>query len=256
MGRVNHSLVKLGARLPSGPPDSRNLRLEKYLPVGVPVPPSTYDWYKRVSRWGPMGNLTIGDCVVAGAGHRIQTWTANQGKEVIIPDAEIISIYSQLSGYDPATGANDNGLDLEAFLKYWQQTGIAGHKIGAYVFIDPTNQLHRWLGSYAFGGLYCGVALPLSAKGQQFWDVTDPKLTGDAEPGSWGGHCLDEGIYDHLSAVFSTWGEEQGASNAFIAAYFFLVAAIISQDFLDGKEDNPLGINLSSLNQDLQAVTS
>ena len=30
-------------------------------------------------------------------------------------------------------------------------------------------------------------------------------------------------IYDPLSAVFSTWGEEQGASNALIAAYFFLV---------------------------------
>ena len=49
--------------------------------LNLPPLPETYDWFRRVSRFGPMGNLDAGDCVVAGAGHMVQTWTANQGKD-------------------------------------------------------------------------------------------------------------------------------------------------------------------------------
>jgi hypothetical protein len=250
---IDHRLVKLG-KLPYKH-DRRNLQLAKYL-VTPPPCPEVYDWLTRVSKFGPMGNLTAGDCVLAGAGHLIQMWTANQGKEIILPDPDILALYSKLTGYDPATGANDNGLNVNDFLKFWRQTGIDGHQIGAYVQVDPANKLHMALACYLFGGVYCGVALPLSAQNQEKWEVTNPSLTGDAAPGSWGGHCVPRGVFDPLGGIFISWGEEYYATNEFIAAYFDEAYAIISQDFLDGKEETPLGFDLAALNADLQAVTA
>src|SRR5208283_1193814 len=106
---IDHRLVKLG-KLPYKH-DRRNLQLAKYL-VSPPPCPDAYSWLGKVSKFGPMGNLTVGDCVVAGAGHLIQDWTSNQGKEIIIPDQDILAVYSKLSGYDPVTGANDDGLNM------------------------------------------------------------------------------------------------------------------------------------------------
>jgi hypothetical protein len=202
-----------------------------------------------------MGNLDAGDCVVAGAGHMIQTWTANQDREVIIPDQDIIGLYSQLTGYDPATGANDNGLNILAFLKFWRTTGVAGHKIGAFVQVNQYDHTQLAYANYLFGGAYCGLALPLTARNQPIWDLIDPDLAGDAAPYSWGGHCVNLGIHDPVGYVFSTWGEEQYASKTFVNAYCDEVYAIISQDFLDRNGKAPNGFDVESLTRDLQAVT-
>jgi hypothetical protein len=254
MGKIDHFMVKLG-KTPATP-DDRNLKLVDYLvPPQLPSLPDTYDWFKQVSRFGPMGNLDAGDCVVAGAGHMVQTWTANQGHEVIIPDADIIRLYSQLTGYDPKTGANDTGLNIAAFLKFWRKSGVAGHKIGAYVQVNPHDKNQLAYANYLFGGVYCGLALPLTAQNQQVWDVADPDLTGNAEPGSWGGHCVNLGIHDPLGYVFSTWGEEQYATRTFVNAYCDEAYAIISQDFLDGNGKAANGFDVDSLTKDLQAVT-
>jgi hypothetical protein len=254
VAKIDHNQIKLG-KLPAVH-DDRNLKLANYLITpALPPLPSTYDWFQRVSRFGPMCNLEVGDCVVAGAGHMVQTWTANQGKEVIIPDQDIIGLYSQLTGYDPATGANDNGLNILAFLKFWRNTGVAGHKIGAFVQVDPHNHTQLAYANYLFGGVYCGLALPLTARNQQIWDVTDPSLTGDAAPDSWGGHCVNLGVHDPLGCVFSTWGEEQYATGSFVKAYCDEAFAIISLDFLDGNGKAPNGFDLDSLTKDLQAVT-
>lgn len=129
MGKVNHNLVKLG-KAPAVH-DPRNLKLVNYIAKEqLPPLPSTYDWFKAVSKFGPLGNLQAGDCVVAGAMHMVQTWTANQDHEVIMTAEQAISLYSQLTGYDPKTGANDTGLNIAAFLKFWRQTGVAVTKSG------------------------------------------------------------------------------------------------------------------------------
>jgi hypothetical protein len=252
--RIDRNQIRLG-KLPYVH-DDRNLKLADYLiSPKLPPLPDTYDWFRQVSGFGPMGNLEAGNCVIAGAGHMVQTWTANQGREVIIPDKDIIGLYSQLTGYDPATGDNDNGLNVLAFLKFWRKTGVAGHKIGAFVQVDHRNHKVLAYANYLFGGVYCGLALPLTAKDQQIWDVTDLSFTGNAEPGSWGGHCVNLGIHDPLGYVFSTWGEEQYATEPFVNAYCDEAYAIISQDFLDGKGLAPNGFDLDSLTKDLQAVT-
>jgi hypothetical protein len=255
MGKVDHNLVKLGKH--DAVYDDRNLKLVNYLiKTELPPLPSTYDWFQRISRFGPLGNLVAGDCVVAGAMHMVQTWTANQGHEIIMTQEQALALYSQLTGYDPKTGANDNGLNIAAFLKFWRQTGVVGHKIGAYVMVNPHDHRQLAYANYLFGGVYCGLALPLTARNQQVWDVTDPSLAEEAAPGSWGGHCVNLGIHDPLGYVFSTWGEEQYATGPFVNSYCDEAYAIISQDFLDGNNKAPNSFDLESLTKDLQAVTA
>ena len=102
--------------------------------------------------------LSVGDCTCAGAGHLIQMWTANQGRKTVLPDVDIRPLL-ELSAYVPGNPATDVGLALIDVLKPWQQTGIDGHKIGAYVQVD-LNQKILGLACYLFGGLYCGVRCP------------------------------------------------------------------------------------------------
>ena len=57
-----------------------------------------------------MENDQIGDCTCAAAGHLIMEWTANAGKKMVMPtDKQIVAAYSAVTGYNPETGANDNG---------------------------------------------------------------------------------------------------------------------------------------------------
>lgn len=233
--------------------------MASYLPPALPAAPDSYDWLTKVSRLGPMGNLAVGDCTCAGAGHHIQMDSAAQGREIILPDEVILALYSKLGGYVPGRPETDNGLYLIQVLKEWQQNGIPDgqgglHKIGAYVQINPQDSGMLALACWLFGGVYCGVALPLSAQGQQTWDVVNGGADPRGQAGSWGGHCVPMGAFDPGGGIFVTWGEEQYATRAFIQKYFDEAWALLDQDFLDGKQDNPLGINVELLNQDLQAV--
>ena len=59
-------------------------------------------------------------------------WTANAAQKLLTPsDQQIVSAGSAITGYNTATGANDNGAVEIDVLNYWRQTGIAEHKIGA-----------------------------------------------------------------------------------------------------------------------------
>ena len=51
-------------------------------------------------------------------------------------------------------------------LNYWRQTGIAGHKIQAFMALEPSNHTHVMDAVWMFGGCYIGLALPKIAQAQ------------------------------------------------------------------------------------------
>ena len=53
-----------------------------------------------------------------------------------------------------------------------------------------------------FGGVYIGLALPLTAQNQDVWDVV-PNGGANAEEGSWGGHCVYVPKYDTVGSPAS-----------------------------------------------------
>jgi hypothetical protein len=236
--------------------DPRTLLLASYLTPALPAPPASFDLTSKVTAWGMMDNDQIGDCTCAAAGHLIMEWTANaKGKMVTPTDKQIVTAYSAITGYNSTTGANDNGANEVDVLNYWRQTGIASHKIGAYMALEPSNHTHIMDSVYIFGGCYIGVQLPTSAQAQtqnhQPWSVPPGGPTGDGKPGSWGGHAIPVMAYDARGVTVVTWGALQVMTWSFWAAYCDEAYAILSTDYLSGKRTTPQGFNLAQLQADL-----
>jgi hypothetical protein len=236
--------------------DPRTLLLASYLTPALPAPPASFDLASKVTAWGMMDNDQIGDCTCAAAGHLIMEWTANaKGKMVTPTDKQIVTAYSAITGYNSTTGANDNGANEVDVLNYWRQTGIASHKIGAYMALEPSNHTHIMDSVYIFGGCYIGVQLPTSAQAQtqnhQPWSVPPGGPTGDGKPGSWGGHAIPVMAYDARGVTVVTWGALQVMTWSFWAAYCDEAYAILSTDYLSGKKTTPQGFNLAQLQADL-----
>lgn len=261
---VDHRLMKLGKK--PAKVDSRTLKLAKYFLSSLPPAPAAVDWTSGITDWGMMLNDSLGDCTIAGCGHAEQVWSAARGGEYTLSDAAILQKYEQWCGYvdgDPST--DQGGVEVDV-LNDWRRRAFYGHLLYAYADPDPANLEHVKQAINLFGGVYIGIALPLSAQGQNPWDVS----TGDnAIPGSWGGHAVFVPKYETQAdgtVLFSciTWGELQGITEAFWlyndsvnGPYIDEVHALIAPEFLSLKTGaTPEGLDLDTLKADLTLITS
>jgi hypothetical protein len=252
---VDHSHMKLGKHVARH--DPRTLQFGNYLRADkLPQPKDHVDWSKAVRQWPMMANDRIGDCTCAAGGHLIEEWTANANNEpIILPDTQIIDAYSAISGYDPRTGANDNGANELDVLNYWRQTGIGGRKIIAYAALEPQNRNHVEDATDLFGGCYIGLALPISAQRQTVWTVPPGGPTGPGAPGSWGGHAVPVVAYDQRVLTVVTWGALKQMTWDFWNAYCDEAYAVFSQDLLNKvTQKSPDGFDSKTLLADLQQV--
>ena len=253
--RIDPRKLKLGKH--PARHDPRTLLLASYITGALPTPPASGDLTTKVgSAWGMMDNDQIGDCTCAAAGHLIMEWTANASKKMVTPsDKQIVAAYSAITGYNPTTGANDNGAVEIDVLNYWRQSGIAGHKIGAYAALEPSNHTNVMDAVYIFEGCYIGLQLPTSAQAQvqnhQPWSVPPGGTSGDGAPGSWGGHAVPVVAYDARTLTVVTWGALQVMTWSFWDAYCDESYAIISNDYINNKKESPDGFNMQQLQADL-----
>jgi hypothetical protein len=251
------SIRKLG-RLPPRH-DPRTLMLASYVSPELPPAPASCAWSGKVNGWPMMANDRLGDCAIAAPGHQIEAWTANVGMQFTPSDQEIVAAYSAVSGYDPATGANDAGCVELDVLNYWRTTGIAGHKIGAFVAIEPGNHTQVREAAWLFGGVYVGLSLPLAAQRQQVWSAPFNPLVAQFfpayQPGSWGGHAVYIVDYDARGLTCITWGAPKRMTWAFLDTYCEEAWGILSSDWFDTAGKAPNGFDLSALQADLAAVT-
>jgi hypothetical protein len=220
-------------------------RLSAFMSRALAPPPALCNYLSGITNWGPMLNDRIGDCTCATAGHMRMGWSAAaKGTPVAVADADILTAYEAVSGYNPATGANDSGAACVNVLDYWQTVGIAGNKIAGYVAIDPTNATEVMQAIYLFGGVYAGINLPKSAEDQtdagQVWDLTwfSPIL---------GGHAIPYLAYGQGGVTAVTWGKQQPASWRFVAHQTDELYAIIDTDFLDAAGKTPTGLDYAGL---------
>lgn len=181
-------------------------------------------------------------------------WSANANTEAVPTDNDVIKAYSAVSGYDPNTGENDNGAVELDVLNYWRKHGIASHKIFAYAALQPRNHSHIKAAVYLFGGVYIGLALPLSAQNQDIWDIPHGGFAGNGRPGSWGGHSVNVCSYDEHFLTVVTWGALKKMSWAFADHYMDEAYSVLSKDFIDGKGIAPNAIDWSALQSDLKSI--
>lgn len=253
---VNNASRKLG-KLPVRH-DPRTFLMADYLvPANLPAPPVQVDWAPAVKKpWGMMMNDKLGDCTCAAAGHMIELWTANvnSAKTVVPADTQILKAYEVVSGYNPVTKKNDNGAVELDVLKYWRKSGVGGHKITAFVALEPSNTDHVKIAVDMFGGCYIGLSLPLSAQTQTIWSVPTNGTHGPGAPGSWGGHAVPVVAYDAHYLTVVTWGSLKKMTWTFWQAYCEEAYAVLSKDFVNPKGQTPNGFDWATLAGDLKKV--
>ena len=243
--------------------DVRTLMLARYLDDAAVLPtvPPSCDLTAAVTAWGMMLNADLGCCTLAAGGHMVEAWTAANGAQQTIPDQDIAIGYWE-TGQPPAAsgtagGPTDTGRVELDVLNYWRQSGIGGHRITAFVSVNPRNTEHVRAAIYLFGGLYLGVALPKTAQSQHVWDVVgNPAADPDAVPGSWGGHAVPELAYDSTGNLkVITWGAPLQMSQAFHDTYVDEAYAIVAPDWLPSGK-TPQGFDLAALQTDLSALAA
>lgn len=234
--------------------DVRTLQLAKYISEALPPAPESKAWSKPVKSWPMYLNDKIGDCAIAGPAHMIQAWSANASKIVTLTDEQVLQGYKDIGKYNPENPNTDGGCIMLDVMKAWRKTGIGGRKIEAFASVSPRSTLYVKDSIYLFGGLNTGFALPVTAQNQTVWDVVPgaARLT-DAQPNSWGGHCVNIVDYDARSLTCVTWGKLKKMTWGFFKNYCDEAYAIISQDFLSaGKAPN--GFDIAALQKDLAAL--
>lgn len=246
--------MRLGKREPKI--DPRTLQLKKYLsPELAPTPPRATSWREKLGKMGMLLNDRLGTCGPAGACHQIQAWLNNDGGSYLPTDADVLKAYSALSGYDPSTGKNDNGVYLLEMNEYWRKTGIGGHRVGAYAKLTPKDDGQVIDCCYLFGGVGAGWALPRAWKGQKVWKAPTGSPAGAWQPGSWGGHYAPIVDFDKDYLYVMTWGGitkvEWAAYDLYCdEAYAFFAESWFGEDF-----KAPNGFDWAALKEDYFEVT-
>lgn len=247
---ADHSKMKLGRKAIKT--DSRTLQLADYLTSALPAPPAQVDWTDGITSWGMMMNDTLGDCTIAGVGHAVQVWSANTGGIVTVPDATIESYYEKWDGYVPGNPSTDGGgVELDV-LNNWKNGGFDGHALFAFADPKPANIEEIRQSIALFGGVYIGLALPVTAQNQDVWDVVKGGGA-NAKKGSWGGHCVFVPKYDDHSFTCITWGQPKTMTLAFWTKYCDEAHTLLGQNWF-GAKGCPAGFDQEQLQADLAAI--
>lgn len=233
--------------------------LEHYL-TGAELPraPRTVDWMTKVPSWPMYLNDRIGDCTCAGMAHALgaMDYYAN-GTEALFADKTVEAMYSAVSGYNPATGANDNGTTLQQVCQHMVKTGIRDtngrvHRLAAWAEVEnytDTDLLKQVL--FAFGSVYLAFNLPQSA--QEQFEEEQPWVPVAGSP-IIGGHCVVLQYFPKPKII--TWGAEQEMDDAFLDEYCTEAIALVTADWVDANGLSPSGLNLSQLVDDADALAA
>lgn len=246
------SLRRLGA-IPSGATPHLPALATYMARAPLPPIPDLVSWTPGLPDWPMLANDSLGDCVPAALGHFIQAaerWHDGVGRMASIPDT--VAIYESL-GYNPLDPATDAGCKISDALLLWAGAGIPFHgaqdRVKAFVRVDIDRlKAALWL----FGPLIVGVSMPIDAERQTQW-LTPTALTGTAEPGSWGGHCmLLVGLNNGGVATLVSWGDTILATQGWLAAYMGEAWAVLHPVWVaTGK--SPAGWGEQALVNDMEA---
>ena len=249
--------MKLGKKAPRI--DHRTFKLSKYISrVILPTPAEEVSWVTHVQNWPMYLNDQLGDCVIAGAAHSVEQWEVYANPTGLPPgvarpsDRQVLQAYEDVGGYDPNDPSSDNGCVMLDALNYWRKTGIGGHKIKAFMSIDPEDLVEVATAIWLFGNIFIGLQLPLSAQEQGAWTVADGGIYGEqGRPGSWGGHAVMCPAMSPLTITCITWGGVLKMSHNFFRDYCDEAYVMLSQDWFEKTGKSVSGFDMATLTADL-----
>lgn len=239
--------------------DPATLKLARYLDMWTvlpQIPASTNRATDLAIAWPMFANDRMGDCTCAAMGHMSMFWSALAREATITPitEADVVAAYAAITGYDPITGANDQGAVELDVLRWWQTNSLVTHKISAFAAINLANHEMLKAAIYLFDGAYLGVALPASAKGAGSWEWL-PDTGSMANPGSWGGHAINAVDYDDAGIVVVSWGKLIRMSWDFVDHYLDEAYAVLAPEaFNTARAATAEGFDLAALLADLPTL--
>lgn len=238
--------------------DHRDFKFAAYLApkATLPTVPGSFG-HEKGFQWGMLGNDRYGDCVFAGGAHEQMLFAGEGGHAAVgFTDQKVLADYGAVTGFDPHTGAGDNGTNVRDAMKYRQKTGLADvanrrHKIAAYLSIDAGNMQHILLAAYLFGACGIGIEFPQSAMDQ--FNAGDPwKVVSGSQID--GGHYIPVVAKRGSYVDVVTWGKTQRCTQDFIKRYCDEAWAIVSPEILNAAGKSPEGFDLAALRADLAAL--
>lgn len=240
------------------PEGAVKLSFKDYVDVSTVLPkaPVNFGHYSKVSDWGMLGNDTVGDCVMAGAAHRVMLWNAANGKTVNFSSQSVLSDYSVITGYSPDDPDSDQGTDPATAAQYEQTTGLLDadgnrHKIGAYLKLQTGNMDELVTASYLFGAV--GMAITVTDVAQHQF-ANREAWTAAKNANIEGGHYVPVvGRADgYMLAV--TWGAVQPFDQGFFEQNNVELIAYVSTEYLTAGK-SPEGLDQALLLADLQTIS-
>ena len=206
---------------------------------------------------GMMGNNSLGDCTCAAFYHALQVWTYNAvGSMFTAPDADVIALYEQACGYNPANPATDQGGVEQGVLSYLVNTGApimtGRHKLAAFVEVDPRNLVDIRQTIADCGLTYIGFNVP-----NYLTALEAPGATWDLQVGNdsiIGGHAVAIAGYSIAGLRVISWGAYYTMTWAFWQRWVDEAYALIDTDWLRATGVTPFGMTLAELEAQMEAI--
>jgi len=203
---LNRNIVLGGRKRPKHP--AHAVKLRNILRTAIDLPATTNRRAKADKSLREMFlNDTLGDCVIAGRGHRIGELTGfSTGSPFVYSKDQILTEYERIGGYDPKDPSTDQGCDMTVAANDGVQVGYAdGSKDVGWVSINAADKNEVMTAIYLFEVGDLGTSLPdawispfPSADGFK-WDVA-------GKPNDENGHCYQIVDYDTDGVWIDTWG--------------------------------------------------
>lgn len=239
--------LKLGRHAPSAAQKALAPKLTKYMRAPLPPPPLSCNNSDGalIAMWG---NDRYGDCTFAALANFRAICAAKEKLPFPTVEGDVVKAYLAFThGRDEGAVEHDV---LNAASKGLALGGSEPWRLAAWVSVDINDRetCRRLVAD--LWGLYLGCAMPLAAQSQRLWDCDPRNLSGDAAPGSWGGHALWWADYEETGdSGLVTWGMVQKATPAWLSTYCDEAYALLDED-----RAKMLGVDWDALVYDLQAA--
>jgi hypothetical protein len=243
-----HPTRKLGLK-PSDPAKPV-LALRDFLTGVVPPHPANVDHTTGVTP-GLYRNDTFGVCGPTEVcnDRRLITHRAGHYAEPSQDDCFDLYRRSGNPSFDPATGADDNGVDMKTMLSAVVKGGVGGTKALGFAAVDVTNSEELKAAVDIFGSLHIAVDLQVAQQTQ-----TDAGEWTYSSSGEWGGHAILVVKYGPSEKFVWTWEELVGFDATFEAHQLQEAYVVIWPE----HEQNPAlyeSMNMPAFAQAYQAIT-
>jgi hypothetical protein len=248
----------LHRRLGDDVPEVRHpLNLIDYVDLSSPAPPPAVHRSHLEHKFPMDGNDRLGDCGPVMVAHGIEAFHLDEKTPVPqMTEEDVIDWYSIIGGYEPGNPSSDGGVNNTTLIEKWQaglKAAGLDHTIKASAYIDPHNVSLNERAIWEFVVLFRAAGLPISAQGQSKWEVTDPSLQGEAEPGSWGGHDIPYLSYDGKWYRCVTWEKGLLLSYDWDAAYALEGFVVVTDEMLGSRGGtSPAGFKWDQLIHDCE----